>query len=75
MLKLTSLAKMDNKKGIGNIGNYYGRLFICKHGRKYYWIIENYNTDFSDILEWEEIPKELYDSLMAFSAIAKATTE
>lgn len=49
---------------IGEIGNYYGGLFITQYDSKYYWIIENYNTDFTDISEWEEISEELYYALL-----------
>ena len=52
---------------IGGIGNYYGGLFIMSYNGNYYWIIESYNTDFGDITEWEEITKELYDSLIKFN--------
>jgi len=48
---------------IGKIGNYYGGLFIKKHKGKYYWIIENYDTDFKDISEWEEISEAVYNQL------------
>jgi hypothetical protein len=51
-------------KRIGNIGNYYGALFIQNIDDKYFWIIENYGTDFEDISEWEEIPKSLYEELL-----------
>jgi hypothetical protein len=53
-------------KGIGSIGNYYGGLFIMEHEGKYYWLIENYDTDFKDLSDWDEIDKELYDSLIAY---------
>jgi hypothetical protein len=33
---------------------------------KYYWIIENYSTDFDDLDYWEECDKELYDALVAY---------
>jgi hypothetical protein len=48
-------------RNIGHIGNYYGGLRVKQEGEKYYWSIENYSGD-----EWEEIPKSLYDELMAF---------
>ena len=51
-------------KHIKEIGNYYGGLFITEVDEKYYWIIENYDTDFSDMTEWTEIPKSLYDELL-----------
>ncbi len=51
-------------KRIGEIGNYYGGLHIQEYEGKYYWIIENYDTDFSDLNEWDEIPRELYSELL-----------
>ena len=51
---------------IGGIGNYYGALNITKIEGKYYWCIENFNTDFDDLGDWEEIDKELYDSLFNY---------
>lgn len=53
-------------KAIGNIENYYGGLFVMEHDGKYYWIIENFDTDFQSLEDWEEIDKELYDSLIAY---------
>ena len=46
---------------IGQIGNYYGGLSIYEKDGVYFWGIDDvYETD------WEEIPKSLYDSLLAF---------
>ena len=55
-------------KDIDGIGNYYGGLFIMENEGKYYWLIENYDTDFDDLSDWTEIDKELYDSLVAYQA-------
>tara|TARA_R110000851_G_scaffold168904_1_gene314985 strand:- start:68 stop:262 length:195 start_codon:yes stop_codon:yes gene_type:complete len=44
---------------VGNIYNYYGGLEVANIGCKYYWSIEDYNGN-----EWEEITKQLYDSLI-----------
>jgi len=67
---LTNSNKMPgtkfNYKAVGEIGNYYGGLFIMENEGKYYWLIENYNTDFDDLSDWSEIDKELYDSLVAY---------
>lgn len=49
------------RKKIGSIKNYYGGLFIREEKGKYYWGIENWNG-----IEWEEIPKNLYDTLIEF---------
>jgi len=56
-------------KKIGDINNYYGGLWIQEVSGKYYWIIENHETDFSILSEWSEITKELYDSLLMFETI------
>lgn len=48
---------------IKEIGNYYGGLYIQEYAGKYYWLIENYDTDFGDINEWDEIPISLYNEL------------
>lgn len=55
-----------NYKSVGEISNYYGGLVIMENEGKYYWLIENYNTDFDDLSYWSEIDKELYDSLVAY---------
>ena len=52
------------KTEILSIGNYYGHLNVTEHEGKYYWIIENYNTDFSDLSQWEEIDKRLYNDII-----------
>ena len=51
-------------KHIKKIGNYYGGLLIMEFDNTYYWIIENYDTDFLDITGWTEIPKSLYYELL-----------
>jgi len=58
--------KIGNCKSIGKISNYYGGLCIMESKGKYYWLIENYDTDFDDLSYWSEIDKELYDSLVAY---------
>jgi len=52
-----------NYKAVGEIGNYYGGLFIMENEGKYYWLIEDVNTEFDKLKYWSEIDKELYDSL------------
>jgi hypothetical protein len=44
--------------------NYYGGLLIKKEKNKCYWIIEDYDTQFTDINEWQEIPQSLYNELL-----------
>ncbi len=58
--------KKFNYQEIGGIGNYYGGLFILQHEKKYYWLIENYDTDLDCLSYWTEIDKELYDSIVAY---------
>lgn len=50
----------DGKK-IKKIKNYYGGLEIKKDHGKYYWGIEDY-----DGIDYQEIPKYLYDALVKF---------
>lgn len=50
-------------------GNYYGTLRILNHENKYYWIIEDYDTDFDDLEEWNEISEELYNVLKKENSI------
>jgi hypothetical protein len=57
-----------NYISIGDIRNYYGYLYIMENEGKYYWLIENYDTNFNDLRYWSEIDKELYDSLVAYEA-------
>ena len=49
---------------IGEIGNYYGGLTVTKYNGKYYWLIENYDTNKDDINDWEEISEKLYNLLI-----------
>lgn len=57
--------KDENKMlSIGKIGNYYGGLYVKIENNKYYWIIENYDTEFDNIDEWDEITENLYLSLI-----------
>lgn len=63
-----------NIKEVGLIGNYYGGLNIMQHEGKYYWIIENHNTDFNNLEEWDEIEEELYNALIKhYDAINSAS--
>jgi len=64
---LNNLKKNNmEKKSIGEIFNYYGRLYVIEKDGKYYWIIENWDTDFEDLKDWDECDKELYDALIAY---------
>ena len=48
------------------IGNYYGFLNVMKLDGKFYWCIENYDTNFKNLEHWQEIPKELYNLIVKF---------
>ena len=52
---------------IGQVANYYGCLYVNEQDGKYYWVIENYNTEFEDSEHYDEIDKELYDALIDFN--------
>ena len=54
------------RKLIGTVCNYYGGLYVMEKDGKYYWVIENHSTDFSDIDHWDECDKKLYDALIAY---------
>ena len=60
----TKGSEENNRIDIGEIGNYYGGLSVMQKEDRYYWIIENYDTNFNDIHDYEEISKELYDLLI-----------
>lgn len=49
---------------IGEIGNYYGCLYVKKEESKFYWGIENYSET-----DWQEITEELYKNLISFEEI------
>jgi hypothetical protein len=51
---------------IGVIGNYYGCLNIMTFQDKFYWCIENYDTDFKELESYDEITKELYESIIKY---------
>ena len=53
---------------VGKIGNEYGGLIAAKHQDKFYWVIENYNTDLDNIRQYEEIPESLYNELVKFGS-------
>tara|TARA_R110002051_G_scaffold308116_1_gene379521 strand:+ start:18024 stop:18206 length:183 start_codon:yes stop_codon:yes gene_type:complete len=54
-------------KSIKGVGNYYGGIYVKEQSGKYYWIIENYDTDFSELTNWTEIRKSLYDELLKYN--------
>ena len=59
--------KIMEKIQMPMIGNYYGGLHVMTLDGKFYWCIENHNTDFDDITDWDEITKELYEALVKFA--------
>lgn len=38
-----------NHKRIGVMGNCYGGLRVMENEGKYYWLIEDHDTDFNDL--------------------------
>jgi len=56
-----------NKTEIFSIGNYYGGLNVMEFNGKFYWCIENYDTDFEKLEYWNEITEELYVSIIKFN--------
>ena len=57
--------KQVNKKGVGNIGNTYGGLYVTHDDGRYFWAIEDC-SGFDR--QWEEITPELYGALLGFDA-------
>lgn len=55
---------------VPDIGNYYGGLELAENDEKYYWCIENYDTDLGNIRHYQEIPESLYRELIKFSQIS-----
>jgi|688.fasta_scaffold1029985_1 hypothetical protein len=51
----------SNEQKIGNIGNYYGGLWVKTENNKCYWSIENYDGQ-----NWREIPESLYRALVEY---------
>ena len=43
---------------IGQIGNYYGGIYIKTEDGKFYWGIQDYG-----VMDWEEITEALYNEL------------
>ncbi len=54
------------------IHNCYGQLEAIEHKGRFYWIIGNYDTNFKNLEEWEEIDEPLYRALQAFDERQKA---
>lgn len=46
---------------IGDISNYYGKLWVQERDNKFYWSIDDWDGD-----SWFEITKELYDALIKY---------
>lgn len=54
-LKLTAIA---------DIGNYYGGLWVATYAGRFYWCIENYDTDLNDLSYYSEISETTYNALI-----------
>ena len=55
---------VDHKEmSVGNVGNYYGGLWIKRDGGVDYWSIEDWDGH-----RWEEIPTSLADELRALGS-------
>lgn len=48
-------------KSIGEVGNYYGSLYVKEEDGKFYWSVENWDGH-----HWDEIPEYLYRALLQF---------
>lgn len=46
--------------GVWSVGNYYWWIYIMHKQGKFYWIIEDWDTDFDDLEQRKEISKELF---------------
>jgi hypothetical protein len=54
---------MNNIIQVENIENYYGGLLIKEDKGLFYWSIEDYTG-----IDWEPIPKSLYDEIVKHNA-------
>ncbi|UTG62438.1 hypothetical protein J2O09_05640 [Elizabethkingia anophelis] len=55
---------MENIERISDIGSTYGSLLIGTYNGKFYWIIEDYDTDLNSVGEWTEISELLYNTIL-----------
>lgn len=62
--------RMIEERSIGTIGNYFGKLIVKEEYGKYWWGIEGC-TD----VNWQEIPKSLYDALIRFDKLGMEGAE
>lgn len=51
---------------IGKMINYYGGVYVMEYEGKFYWIIQDCDTDFSKIEEWEEITEGMFNEMVLF---------
>lgn len=54
------------ERRIGDIGNYYGGLWVKEENGKFYWSIEG-----ADGFFWHEVPRYLYEALTKFDGGTK----
>jgi hypothetical protein len=52
---------VGRKRSIGQIGNYYGGLYVAKWNGRFWWGIGDHSGT-----DWDEIPESLFDALVLF---------
>lgn len=56
---------------IDSIGNDYGCLNLMTLNGKFYWCIEDWDTDFDDLDYWIEINEEIYNAIIKLQIAQK----
>ena len=51
----------SKRRTIGRIENFYGGVAVKQKGGLYFWALDDYSG-----MDWQEIPKTLYDELVKF---------
>lgn len=64
-------SKIEARALVYLVGNYYGGIHVTMHDRRYYWLVENYDTDFNNLEEWQEIPENFFKNLLALNEYQK----
>ena len=55
---------MSNAISIGTIFNSSGALYIMEKDGRYFWLLSDFTTNYDDLRQWEEIDRDLYESLI-----------